>query len=999
MEIPLKSLKELIKNAYLLCNKNNIQDALKITQQCLQQYPKNPEIYLLLAHIQSHQKQFLLAEQSYNTAIALDPKQSQPYCFLGQLLAQQNRLSEAINSYKACLKTDDNHFAANFNLGMLYKRTGKNYAAMKLLEKAQSLEPKKSFVYYHLGVLYHLVKQWEKAKKCYIKATELTPEDVAAWSNLGAVYSQEHQYQRAMECYQKALEIDPNYTYALTNLAASYLRISNKKTAEKYLRQALNITPEDPELWRLLSQCVTYTSLNDHDYLRMRTLISSPNVSDEGKMHLGFALGKVYDDCKFYKKAFTAYESANQWMTTKYNFSPEAYTHYINKVTMWLKDKELPTFDLPAVDCQPIFIVGTPRSGKTLFENLLVQHPSIQAGGEVGIAEQTAKLAVEQQPKGIYPHWIPTLTPEQVLLLRDNYYHALTRNLKKTDATTTQYIIDTIPSNYLYIGFLCALFPKAKFIHCERIAFDACLFMYFKYFNEGHAYTYDLPKLASFYQAFNYMLQFWCKKLPNKILSLRYEDLIFETKSTIDKLNEFLELSEPFSFQTEMFYPNEIGHWKNYEKQLQPLIETLNKPVALIERESEQNPLNDFLDSARYHFAQDDLLVAESMCHAMLDLEPNEPRAWRLLGLIYYRQQNFELAQSYLQKAYLYFPNSMELHYDLANVYLELNRPMQADFHLKMAENSAKKIENSKHPILTETQRQNLLKAFNLTYPVVDEHETKLLLKGDTNDLATSDITQSWDQYFYDISRGSYRNALSAGKIIWRMRAWHFIFKHFHLIDTIYNSSAKRVSILDVGCASGYLRRVLEGNYSRQDKKELYYWGCDIQRDVLNSAIKDTNDLESGANGNFIPSAYIQHDITKGLPFNDSFFDYLVSFEMIKYLPIEQGTQLLAEFYRVLKSNGHLFISTTYSANYAGFMESVPYDHLIKILKQNGFEVLGVYGSQAHFNQLKHQIKNEHKALVNDLLSYYPTEMVAAIIAPLYPQFSEQIVLHCTVAH
>jgi SAM-dependent methyltransferase len=229
------------------------------------------------------------------------------------------------------------------------------------------------------------------------------------------------------------------------------------------------------------------------------------------------------------------------------------------------------------------------------------------------------------------------------------------------------------------------------------------------------------------------------------------------------------------------------------------------------------------------------------------------------------------------------------------------------------------------------------------------------------------------------------------------MRVWHFLFKNIALVDDILKQQKSTIRILDIGCSAGYLRRFLEGNVDPKSKKKIFYWGLDVRQDLVTLAVKGVDDIESGAKGNLVPSLFIAHDVKHGLPFKNNYFDYVVNFEMIKYLPIEQGKKLIAEIYRVLDLSGDLYLSTSYSSNRPGFMKSVPFEQIEKILVENGFKIAQRRGSQASFNRLSSHLKEAHLPMVKDLLTVHPPEMVAAMITPLYPYCADQVTFHCKI--
>jgi SAM-dependent methyltransferase len=288
-----------------------------------------------------------------------------------------------------------------------------------------------------------------------------------------------------------------------------------------------------------------------------------------------------------------------------------------------------------------------------------------------------------------------------------------------------------------------------------------------------------------------------------------------------------------------------------------------------------------------------------------------------------------------------------------------------------------------------------LLSAFVTPPNVVDEQDNRLLVQGKV-DIADSYTQVSWDRYFADLSQGSFRDYVGKGENerVWRSRAWHFVFKNANFVQRLFARPEAR--ILDLGCSSGFLRRMIEGNASPADANKFFYWGVDVRAENLKRALRSPGDLEWGGDGAFMPSLFLQHDLKYPLPFKSGFFDLVVNFEMIKYLPIEQGAALLAESRRVVKDEGTLYLSTTDYAELAhqgleNFMRSLPPDAVAKMVEDAGFSVAERFGSQVRFSKLAQGLNEDQRRLANALLRVHPPELVAAILGPLFPQLADQV--------
>lgn len=994
-DITPNNLIQTLKQAYQLKERKAYANALAIARRCLDLFPQHPEVYCLLGVLYLDTQQFSQAEHCLNTAIALQPDKADFYFLLGQLFKSQKRYLDAQNAYQQCIQLNSHHLPALMNLAQVVEALGKINEAIELNHKIIQLDANFYKAHYHLGLLYHRQNKLPQAIAAYQKALEIFPNDVTMLSNLGAALTQDHQFSQAVEYYKKALRLDANHVSTLTNLGGTYIEMNDLAQAQRFILQALALAPHMAPNWRNLTLCKKYHSIDDPDLAKIQALLNDTQISDEGKIHCYFALGKIYHDCHQYDQAFCFYRLGNELQAAKTPFNPAIFQNHISRVINFFSPDLFARyqFDWPQNEPQWVFIVGTPRAGKSLVESLLAQHPRIHPAGEVGIAEYGMRLPLEVLPKGNYPYWLKSLSAEQAKAIRTAYQQRLTRDLPPGK----NIIIDTLPGNFIYLGLLKLLFPQAKIIHCLREPLDACLLMYFKYFIQGHGYTNDLEKLGAYYQQYQRMMTHWKELFPQIILDVTYESLVTHPQENLAKILDFIGVKEDVTFNLQSLSQAEMGLWQYYQKYLPPLQQALITPTASSDVPLKQEEIQDLLASAYQHYARGELAIAKSFCESLLTEAPQHYAALHLLGLTHFQLKQFNKAIECFEQASKVAPHISQTFYDLANSYKALGQQMQAEKYFKQAIDLAVAKEEKKAAELSLGERQVLLQAFSSQPKILETFEKKILLQGQLHENLATDsfMTRSWDQYFTDLSLGSYRNVNRAGQYTWRMRTWHFLFKNLAVIEDIFNQKTETIRILDVGCAAGYFRRFLEGNFDPKDNKKIFYWGLDIRQDVLVRALKDVDSLETGAKGNHILSAFITHDIKHGLPFHDHYFDYVINFEMIKYLPVEEGKKLLAEIARVLAWQGKFYLSTSYSSAMPGYMQSVPYAQMERMLAQSQFKIMQRKGSQVQFQQLAPHLKQEDIPLIKRLLTVHPPEMVAAMIAPLYPHCAEQVTFIC----
>lgn len=249
-------------------------------------------------------------------------------------------------------------------------------------------------------------------------------------------------------------------------------------------------------------------------------------------------------------------------------------------------------------------------------------------------------------------------------------------------------------------------------------------------------------------------------------------------------------------------------------------------------------------------------------------------------------------------------------------------------------------------------------------------------------------------KYFENLSKIKYKD--SPSDFVERsggQRTLNFAFKYMASVEKIL-LHPKPLRILDLGCSSGFLRRVLEANvFSPQ---EIYYYGVDIREDVLKRAVFETEDIETGASGDYIPSLYLNYDLKFGLPFIDNAFDFVVSFEAIKYLEKSDASKLFGEVSRVLKKKKTFIYSTAgvfenekskeMILRAKGDMVSLwDYTELKKTLEHNNLFLMKTYCSELDYCALRSDLKSENDYYFNRMEALYPPELIAAILGPFHP--------------
>ncbi len=326
----------------------------------------------------------------------------------------------------------------------------------------------------------------------------------------------------------------------------------------------------------------------DHDVKAMEEAWATPDLSDEQRMQLAFGLGKSFDDLRRYEKAFRFFSAGNDIKRGTYNFSVE---HAENNFGMI---KKLFTIDMfadhrlaGASDETPIFILGMPRSGTSLVEQILASHPKVHGGGELDYLKNVV-FHLNKSYKGIFTDVINQARINQ-------FSNAGTKYIKmiRAHSNFARFITDKMPENFRFIGIIKLMLPNAKIIHCRRNPMDTCLSIFKNLFTgDGLLYTNNLRELGQYYKLYGDLMSYWHSVLPGFIYDIQYEDVVANQEKQSrallehcglewdDACVEFHKTNQPVQTLSSAqvrrpIYNDSVQAWKRYEKWLTPLLDII----------------------------------------------------------------------------------------------------------------------------------------------------------------------------------------------------------------------------------------------------------------------------------------------------------------------------------------------------------------------------------------------------------------------------------------
>mgnify|MGYP003322422827 CR=1 FL=1 len=417
----------------------------------------------------------------------------------------------------------------------------------------------------------------------YKKVIELDPKNAAAWGGLGSAYGLAMYPDKSAEAYAKSIELKPDVPNVLMGHGHALKTLGNQTGALDSYRAAIKNKPDFGEVYWSMANLKVF-NFEDKEVNAMLDQLEEEGLSENEQIHFRFALGKAFEDKKDYSKAWHYYHTGNQLQRTTVDHFPvemEMRHDLIKEVfnQEFLKERSNIGYDCP----DPILIVGLPRSGSTLIEQILASHSQVEGTSELPILGNLAQSIGQHRTDGIkYPRAIVDLRNKDLHAYGQQYIDEAQRHR----ITNKPFFTDKLPNNFSLIGLLSLILPNAKVINARRHPFDSCLGAYKQLFSKGQNFTYDMLDLAHYYQQYDAMIKHWHQVLPGKILDVHYEQTVDDLDTQVRRILDFCEL--PFEqscidfHQTERavktasseqvrqpIYRGALGTWRRYEQFLE----------------------------------------------------------------------------------------------------------------------------------------------------------------------------------------------------------------------------------------------------------------------------------------------------------------------------------------------------------------------------------------------------------------------------------------------
>jgi tetratricopeptide (TPR) repeat protein len=561
---------QLLDSAFAAYEAGQFAEAEGLCHQVLARQPRDALALHLLGVVAGRTGRPALGIKLLREVVGLEPESVDALNDLGQLLTEDRQILEAISVLETAVRLNPDSFAARNNLGQAYLAEGRTGEAIACFERALALAPELATAHYNLGTALQTQARNAEAAASYRRAIALAPNFAEAHARLGNVLRDDGDRAASLACFRRAAEAQPEATLGLVSLATVLSEERQEAAAEDCLRRAIAGDPRSSEahsrlgdlLGRLgrfdeaiacferaidldprrtvayfgLVSCKQIREADRPLIARMTALLDHDALTRQDRANLHFALGKAFDDLAEYEAAIRHFDEANRIEAERLGMigrtvDAEQYAAGVAAMIATLTPDYFARHAACGSESElPVLIVGMPRSGTTLVEQILSSHPEVGAGDELTFWSDKAAALVEAGPGALTPPAARELAAEYLALLCGI-------------APAARRVTDKLPQNYTHLGLVHLVFPRARIIHCRRNPIDTCLSIYFTYFSLMQDYAFDRRGIVFFYEQYLHLMAHWRHILPpDRFMEVDYEALVADRERQTRRMIDFCGL-------------------------------------------------------------------------------------------------------------------------------------------------------------------------------------------------------------------------------------------------------------------------------------------------------------------------------------------------------------------------------------------------------------------------------------------------------------------------
>jgi tetratricopeptide (TPR) repeat protein len=535
-------------------------------------------------------KRFAEAEKDYRRALELQPGFADAWNNLGTCLRELKRPEEAETVYRKALEPHPNNPDTLDNLALALKDLDRLDEAADLMRRALTIESRDKKLFVHLATILLDQHKIDEAAAANERALALDTNNQDAVNLAGRIAFERGDLGAALTHYRRALAIKPDLADAYNNMGNVLKELGQLQQAHDAYLAAIGLDPNIAGVYVNLADSKKFASGDPHLAAMEALAAKAEGLSKTDRMQLDFALGKAHGDLQDYRRSFTHYLAGNAGKRATISYDEASVFKLFDRIeAVFTRELIAQKSGGGDVSHMPVFVIGMPRSGTTLVEQIIASHPMVHGAGELQTFNDVILAVRGPNSNAIrYPDFVPALDAPALRQIGARYVTAV-RKL----APTGERVTDKMPSNYYFAGLIHLALPNAKIIHSVRDPVDTCISCFSKLFTAEQNHTYDLAELGRYYKRYDRLMKHWHRVLPaNSILDVHYEDVVADLEMQArrivaycglpwdERCLSFHETDRPVrtasaSQVRQPIYKSAVGRWRSYEEHLGPLLSAL----------------------------------------------------------------------------------------------------------------------------------------------------------------------------------------------------------------------------------------------------------------------------------------------------------------------------------------------------------------------------------------------------------------------------------------
>jgi tetratricopeptide (TPR) repeat protein len=565
-------------------NTNNIPEADKIISAQMVEHPLEPAVLHAAGLVAFRKSNIKEAIEQLEKAVQIDKRNPMYLGNLGEFYRRNRQFDEAMDTFEKALAIMPEFLKAHLGIANTLKDEKKFGKAIARFRLALAINPGFAQAYNYLGHTFIEMEKPDDAVPLLRKAVGLRPQYVEAQINLASALEMTGEPEEALEIYQAVLKMMPKHPGILNSIGSILRNLGKMEESVEYFEKALELDPDNIGTFYNLSR--SKVGSDPKEIEKMEKMFDDDRLNEHQKCSLHFTMGKIYDDHEDYKKAFEHFKAGNDLDTRDKHFDPRMH-HISTSRLMGIYNKEFfaNRKGMGSESTVPVFVCGVPRSGTTLTEQTLASHPEVFGAGELNFVGKLIQSMGESQGQlANYPDSVTMLDAMTACKLGDDYVGLI----RAMGGKEPKHITDKMPGNFLNLGLISLLLPRAKIIHCKRNMLDTSLSCYFQHFAQVMPFSRNLQDMGFYCREYSRIMKHWHEVLPSQILDVNYDDMVADHEGMTRKILEFVELEwsdECLDFHKtkrevrtastwqvrQPVYKSSLDRWKHYDEFLAPL--------------------------------------------------------------------------------------------------------------------------------------------------------------------------------------------------------------------------------------------------------------------------------------------------------------------------------------------------------------------------------------------------------------------------------------------